>query len=63
MSYTITITEDSRSTDRPGGEERHLIFQQNVEALDIQEVFRAINKKPRKPRERKAAGGGSKIAQ
>lgn len=47
MSFTIIITED-----QPGGQERK-VFQQTVEVLDIPAVFNAVNKKPRKPRERK----------
>jgi hypothetical protein len=56
MPFTITITEQNTATaanefaDAPGKE----VFRQTVEALDLQAVFSAINKKPRKPRERKA---------
>lgn len=55
MSFTITIIEskitDPRDIDDTNSKE---VFRQTVEVLDLQAVFSAINKKPRKPRERKA---------
>lgn len=56
MSYTVTITK--RDTLDPVDAQHATdveIFRQTVEVIDMQAVFSAVNKKPRKPRERKAA--------
>jgi hypothetical protein len=52
MPFTITITEDKAVSDRDTAQRE--VFRQTVEVLDLPAVFNAVNKKPRKPRERKA---------
>ncbi len=57
MSFTITITQQNEliAAATPGIANPAVeVFRQTVEVLDLQAVFSAINKKPRKPRERKA---------
>lgn len=53
MSFTVTITENKAVTDRDVQEKE--VFRQTVELIDLHAVFSAVNKKPRKPRERKPA--------
>jgi hypothetical protein len=59
MPYTVTITE-SRPGDGIDTPNEREVFRQTVDALDLRTVFAAVNKKPRKARERKAA---PKVAQ